>query len=810
MTTPFILVTSNDNSNPATEWYRLRKNEKFEATFKSNVEYDNPYDPDVVELWGYFLRPDGITDKVPGFWYEGYERSLYNNAEILTPNGQRCWKLRYTPRQAGEYGYYAELRDKKEGVTYRYPNKGNTTIIVVPSDKKGFLKVSPADPAYLVYDDLSPYWGIGHNLMGWEWAGTDNMRSTYEYDEWFSEFRKNRANMTNFSFCEGHNLEWTYHASETPYSYEWNGLINYNQQNAWKMDYRIQRAEEEGIFFRLTLLHWEDFDTEIENFAHMGWSRNPYNIVNGGPNIDVSGYFSDSISRELTKKYLRYIIARYGYSRELLAYEFFDEVDYPTIVWGEGKSYETAREIVTFWHKEMSEYIKANCINNHLVTTSYVHPYNEDQVWNLPTIDFSTFHRYTFFNGDYGQTMYEIPRSYSEISSDRFVSTGKPVLAGEYALSPGGNIQRDFDPNGVAFHTQLWVSLMSKTLGTAMHWTWGSYLHEYDLYYHYKPLAIFTSNEDFQGSMTFNNFDDTSAKVLYMGLCAKDRAWVWATDPKHDFVNIMDGYDPQQIKDGIIIIDGLNKGEYSVVFYDTYSGNKIELQNTLVDESCALKLAIPGFFKDIAIKIIPASEAVEWISVDIPNKQNSSATIDLGDRILLKSGGAGIYGSEEQFRRANGLGDYSGEDDFRFVYREKSGDYEITTKLNSLTYQGEYIQAGLMIRESEYAKARFIFLCGTPSGKVGFIKRVETDAAVEFTPWINMASGEGIYLKLIKQGDAVAAYVTDAGKEWQYVGEASVLRWDNNLLAGAAASATNPHVPITYVTAEFINLKISP
>ena len=102
---------------------------------------------------------------------------------------------------------------------------------------------------------------------------------------------QNGANLTQFDFCEGDQIEWTPCDNELPFSEDWKGLNEYNQQNAWKMDRRFQTAEELGIFFRLSLFHWEDFDDETEKFPDWGWNRNPYHDQNGGPAKNVSEFF---------------------------------------------------------------------------------------------------------------------------------------------------------------------------------------------------------------------------------------------------------------------------------------------------------------------------------------------------------------------------------------------------------------------------------------------------------------------------------------------------------------------------------------
>lgn len=268
------------------------KNGVFEISFLYENTVSNPYDPDIMEVNGCIILPDGQTVCIPAFWYEGYTRSLEGKDEVLVPDGENVWKIRFTPRDAGIYHYYIEIRDKESDVSIRIPATGSNSFSVTAGNSKGFLQPADKNPAYLEYDTGEFFFGIGHNLCGWEWPGrydseawngTDNSRGTYEYDEWFEKMEESGANLTQFDFCESDQLEWTHHPSEFPFSDSWNGLVHYNQQTAWKMDYRIRQAGEKGLFFRLTLLHWEDFDGENDRAPNWGWKRNPYNRSNGGP-----------------------------------------------------------------------------------------------------------------------------------------------------------------------------------------------------------------------------------------------------------------------------------------------------------------------------------------------------------------------------------------------------------------------------------------------------------------------------------------------------------------------------------------------
>ena len=69
---------------------------------------------------------------------------------------EKDWRIRYSAQVPGEYRYYVTLLDKKCHRSYRYPEKGELSFTVTPSDRKGFLQVSARDPAYLEFPTAAP------------------------------------------------------------------------------------------------------------------------------------------------------------------------------------------------------------------------------------------------------------------------------------------------------------------------------------------------------------------------------------------------------------------------------------------------------------------------------------------------------------------------------------------------------------------------------------------------------------------------------------------------------------------------------
>ncbi len=573
---------------------------KYEVTFNLDKVWSNPYDnSNEVEINAYFTLPNGTIEQIAGFWYEGFSRSLVGNDEQLSPNGNNGWKLRYAPKFLGNYSYYIEIIDRtNSNQVTRYPSTGSVSFTSISTTGKGFLKVSDTDKAYLDYEDNTPYVGLGHNLLGWEWEGNTNSRGTYDYDDWLAKMATNGANMAQFDFCETDQIEWTFDADELPFSNAWEGIGKYNPQNSWKMDYRFDKAADLDIFFRLTLSHWEEFDKEALVYPDYGWNRNPYNSANGGPVANVSLFFTDATAKAYYKQYLRYVVARWGYSKNILTYELWNEVDSNEIVWANNGNYNKNKNNITAWHSEMSTYLK-QIDPNHLITTSFASSEREPNIWSLPNIDLTTVHRYTYFNTSYpgGFDHWETEGMTGYVVQSRN-SFFKPIIFGEFALSPNGWDQMTNDTTGeYGFHNQLWSSIMQRALGTSMHWQWDKYIDDFDLYDHYKPLGIFLQNEDLRNLQIYKS---NNGIVRTYGLKNWEKAFVWVQDLNHTFIN---RNLPQNVISGeTLTMSVFDNGTYSVEFLNTYTG-VIVSTTTLTSSAGKLEISIPDFTKDIAIKI---------------------------------------------------------------------------------------------------------------------------------------------------------------------------------------------------------------
>ena len=739
----------------------LRAYETLELGVELPKTYKNPYDSAAVEV-NAVIKHDGGEETVPMFWYEDYERSLVGGVEKLTETGRAFWMLRYLPKSAGEYRISVSV---KENGKKKYTDKV-ASVSVSAGNADGYLRVA-ADKTHLEFDNGEAFNGVGHNLCGWEFAGGDNMAGTYDYDRWLNELATNGANLVQFDLCEGDNLEWTRRDGELPYSEGYGGVRRFNPQTAWKTDYKVKSCESLGIYFRFSLYHWEDFDNEGDNnFPDWGWNRNPYNSANGGPADNVTEFFETEESRAATKNYFRYCVARWGYSPNLVMWELWNEADAPEVVWAAGDSYYNQKQLVSDWHREMAEYIKSLDVNKHLVTTSFANAGNGDEVWKLDCIDVTTFHRYTMYNDGTEGTFNGVKALYLLVNS-RLGTYGKPVIAGEFALSPAGDIQRENDKAGIGFHNQIWASVFAGSFGTAMHWNWDSYLDRNDLYYHYKPLSDFLRYEDLRGAKTENNIM-TEEEALYMSMTAGGKGYIWVKDRNYDYYQVLNGYQPKTVSGASVTLK-MADGAYKAEFFDTYTGAKLS-EADLTAANGSLNVAVPDFVKDVAVKITPAEQI--YTAAALAAGGGSDEMRVLGDRIELYATGADIGGMSDA-----GL----------YAYVKVSGDFDYTARIDRVSYTGEFSKAGVMMRVNTSPSGKMAFVGMNGAGDVSFISRKGMIA--EHGEWQD--AFVGAYVKIERRGDMVRAYLSADGREFIQIGEAEFVNLKDEVLIGVAASSKN-------------------
>ncbi|MGB9797066.1 MAG: DUF5060 domain-containing protein [bacterium] len=433
--------------SPSTE--QLRMYEKFELTLDLDATFDNPFDPNDISVLAYFTSPSGKTFKVRGFYYQEYEMQ----GGGLKRKGEPVWKVRFAPSEEGTYHYYVFVKDRQGEV-----KSTERSFKVKGKDGEGFIRRSENSPYYLRFDSGKSFFAIGENMC---WGRLE------DYQRWLKELGDNGGNYIRVWMCPWHlSLEWS--PNDPGASGDYQGLGKYALDNAWKVDKLLEWAHRNGIYIMLCLgYHGEVSDQQLY-FGEQRWHYNPYNKANGGPCDKPADFWTNEVARKFYKQRLEYIIARWGYSTNILSFEFWNEVNAPAS-----------------WVEEMANYLKTIDPFKHLLTTTY----GDDAVWRLHNMDYSQIHHYgTGDQADFSHFFHNACREYTE-------KFQKPFLIGEFGIDfRKSDAYYDEKGLGTSMHNGMWSAALSRSMGTAMIWYWDNYVHQKGLYREFKPIAKFVSD----------------------------------------------------------------------------------------------------------------------------------------------------------------------------------------------------------------------------------------------------------------------------------------------------------------------------
>jgi len=406
----------------------------------------NRFDPDLIRLDATFTAPSGRVMVVPGFWFQNFVRWLSGGYEQLGASGGPSWRIRFTPQETGNYSL--TLAIVTNGVAAGPTVVTNFSVLDTnPLARAGYAQVAPGQQ-YFRTGDGQPLRLIGHNVC---WPGG---RGTYDYDDWFPAMQAAGENFARLWMCP-----WAFGIEAEQYT-----LRNYRLDRAWQLDYVVQLAEQRGIFLLLCLDYHGMFQTVPDYWGGNDvWKTNPYNVTNGGPCISPNAFFTNTTARALYQKRLRYLVARHGCSPNLLAWEFFNEID---------NSYNNLNATdVAAWHGTVGAWLRTNDAFGHLITTSLTGSSDRPEMWQVPQLDFASYH-------SYGEAK---PAARLAAVSQSFLSRyGKPVMIGEFGVNFAG-WDRASDPYLRGFRQAIWGAAVGGSTGTAMSWWWEN-IHSENVY----------------------------------------------------------------------------------------------------------------------------------------------------------------------------------------------------------------------------------------------------------------------------------------------------------------------------------------
>jgi len=542
--------------------------EKLELIADIDADFNNPYDPNDIRVDGQFESPSGQRVTVPAFYYQDF---TYRDGELVSSNDW-SWRVRFTPTEAGIYRY------RVIATTFNDSHRSSwQEITVTASDHSGFVRVDPRNPRYFVFDDGTPYFPVGEN-MGWS-IGADPIA---DYTMWLDELEAHGGNFIRTWMASwGFGIEWV----DT-------GLGNYDnrQDRAYQLDRVINLLAERDIYMMLTFINHGQFNEQ----TNPEWDNNPFNIANGGMLERPEDFATNPEARRLWNQRLRYIAARWGYSPNIMSWEWWNEVNWTPLV---------NSELLAPWMSSSAAYLASLDPYDRLMTHSGS-PVGDASIWGADHMGFTQAHLYNMT--DLVVTFAQVIPEWLETYPD------KPFLMGEF----GSPIE--LDTEGMLLHLGLWSAPMNGASGTGMFWWWDTYIHPNDLYDHFAGVAAFFDGEDLaahewhQADLSIN--DDIRARAYGLQTDSEALIWVVNTDYSDRYLqqqynrNLRNGVDnPAEIAfpvvgGAVLTITGLGPGTYTVEIWDTLDGEIVETSSVTISDG-VLAIPLPDFTIDHAIKI---------------------------------------------------------------------------------------------------------------------------------------------------------------------------------------------------------------
>ena len=415
---------------------------RVDFTIMMVAEWTNsPYRVEEVQLDLNIVSPMGHRLVVPAYYEAG------------APGLLSTWKVRFCPVEPGQYHGTFSLCNGSQVDTVR-----DISFNVTQSGGKGFIHVG--DNWTFKFDNGGRFRGIGENIA-WEsrsrddshFFGNQNESPRYNYEYMVGTLAENGGNFFRTWMCPWNlPLEWKTVGNTSRYESSSN---YFNPSAERRMDQLIDLAESCDAYIMLTLDNSGDFQGRP-------WQRNNYNTQNNGTTSSPEDFFTSSEAKAQYKDKLRYLVARWGYSPHIAAWEFFNEID--NLMYGLPDKIPDS--VVTAWHTEMSDYLKRIDPYDHLITTSISHR-EVSGLYDIPSIAFNQVHIY----GHDGEARVSV---FPKVLRSSCGSHNKPFVIGECGFE--WDWSKNFDDVAPEmdydFKKSLWLGLFSPTPILPMSWWW--------------------------------------------------------------------------------------------------------------------------------------------------------------------------------------------------------------------------------------------------------------------------------------------------------------------------------------------------
>ncbi len=441
----------------------------------------NPFDTADIDITTTVTAPDGSQRYIYGFYYEPYVRGNSNWTKDTTSHN---FRLRFAPDQVGHYKFDVAVTIDANTTLYANP----FVIESLESSNDGFVLFEDGvgDGKYFHFlGSGKTFFPVGEN-MAWSTENNLTPSNMQQLHHWMQQLASEKGNFIRLGMTPGFlGLEWEElgnYATVVPAGGV--GPAHSRMAKAWEMDNTVNIAKDLGIYINLTM-DWHDIYTTGQWPA--SWNDNPYKTL---PSVfEPIDVFRDGSTREYYKRRFRYIEARWGYSTQIVAYDFMNEVDNALTDYNDNNNSQS-RGVFNNWMEDMKSYLREWIREPyHLVTVSLGEGEgNQIQNKAFTVAEAPVIHQYgRELEENYGRRWRKTRRL-----RNHNVTQDKPIMYQEFGMNtnPLGDAC-----NPIQFHNSIWSTALSGNAGCAQVWWWDNAIHQQGYFFEFRPLAVFFENE---------------------------------------------------------------------------------------------------------------------------------------------------------------------------------------------------------------------------------------------------------------------------------------------------------------------------
>jgi len=301
---------------------------------------------------------------------------------------------------------------------------------------------------------------------------------------------------------------------------------------------------------------------------------------------------------------LRYAVARWGYSPNVLAWEFWNEINCV-------KGYNGRSGDMVAWSGEMGRYLKATDPWRHLVTNSLGSYLDDPSLWKLPEMDIVQGHGYWHPTEPAAKEAAKDMAAFVASWQEKLNRYGKPAIYSEFGLvneSWGDSPLMEKDAEGEHFHEGLWAPVFHGGAGTAMLW-WPSWVDSRDLYRRFLSVSKFLANvpwtrAGFRKAAATSSDPGAEVTAQVGRYAGSGFALVWVRNPRHTWWNAVNGIPMPPVEKTVVTVPDMPDGGYVLERWDTWNcgtagGEYVQAKRGKVS------FEVTGLERDIAVMIRP-------------------------------------------------------------------------------------------------------------------------------------------------------------------------------------------------------------